>query len=522
VFPALLAGITFAGVALFAAESLADNGGVDPQADRFDRIDGYVQRQLEASNIPGAAIAIVEGNQTVHAEGFGDDGNGNTVTPDTPFWIGSNTKSFTALAVMQLVDAGQVDLDAPVQRYLPDFQVADSAASSEITVRHLLNQTSGFSRASGVKPLLAERDETLEEAVFAMRTIELNRPPGEAYEYSNLNFVVLGLLVQRVSGEPWAQYVQRHIFDPLEMRESYTSLEDAKANGLTAVHGYWFGMPVATEPPYLEGLAPTGWLYSTANDMARYVAMYLRGGTAGDGARVLSEAGVETMLAPATNITSRQLQSHEFSFQYGQGWFVGAFGAADDARWHLGNLPAFTAWMVLLPDTDQAAVVLINAGSQFEIAGANGVMSRIPIGVVNILRGEDPPGGLSIAQFFVVFDTAVLVILAVQVWSLLRVLLPPAPSIEGTRAAALALVPLLWELGLGLLLLLAFPASLGATWPQAFRQLPDLSLVVLLVALLWIATGIVRIARLAFFRTRRPAEETAMRPEAPVAPGRSA
>jgi CubicO group peptidase (beta-lactamase class C family) len=239
---------------------------------------------------------------------------------------------------MQLAEAGKIELDAPVQRYIPEFRVADAEASAQITIRHLLNQTSGLSRTDGIKPLLGDADKTLEEIVQDLRDVELNRPVGETYEYSNLNFVVLGLVVERVSGESWTDYIERHIFAPLGMSSSFTSLDDAEAGGLTATHRFAFGFPMESDVEYRPGLAPTGWLYSTAADMARYLSMYLQGGVY-NGARLLSEQGIETMLRGNTNEKTQQLQSHEFTFRYGEGWFVGSFGAAEDARWHLGNLP---------------------------------------------------------------------------------------------------------------------------------------------------------------------------------------
>src|SRR5690606_7850283 len=98
--------------------------------------------------------------------------------------------------------------------------------------------------------------------------LELNRPVGETFEYSNANFVVLGLLVQRLSGQSWQDYVEANIFGPLGMTNSYTTLRAAEANGLTATYRYWFGVPRETEGDYLDGLAPTGYLYSSASDLA--------------------------------------------------------------------------------------------------------------------------------------------------------------------------------------------------------------------------------------------------------------
>jgi CubicO group peptidase (beta-lactamase class C family) len=123
------------------------------------------------------------------------------------------TKSFTAIAVMQLVEQGQVDLDAPIQRYLPWFRVADEAASAQITVRHLLNQTSGLSRATG-NQFQASRDmraDALERQARWLSTVQLSQPVGAGFQYSNANWWPLGMLIQTVSGQPYEAYIQQHI-----------------------------------------------------------------------------------------------------------------------------------------------------------------------------------------------------------------------------------------------------------------------------------------------------------------------
>lgn len=107
-------------------------------------IDAFLQNQVSANRIPGLAVAVVQGNEIIFIKGYGEAAPGVPVTPQTQFYIGSVTKSFTALAIMQLVQEGRLELDAPVVKYLPWFQVADSEASSKITIRHLLNHTSGL------------------------------------------------------------------------------------------------------------------------------------------------------------------------------------------------------------------------------------------------------------------------------------------------------------------------------------------------------------------------------------------
>lgn len=467
--------------------------------DRFERIDDYVTGQMNDSRIPGLTLAIVDHGEVVHTRGFGNDGRGDPATADTPFWIGSNTKSITALAVMQLAEAGLVELDAPVQRYLPQFRVADETASAQITLRHLLNQTSGISRHDGLRAVLdADVRDSIADVVAGMADLELNRPVGERFEYANLNSVVLGAVIEAVTSDPWQRYVQANIFDPLEMTNTHTDQETAEEHGLTATHRYLFGFPIRTDADHYPGLAPTGYVYASANDMARYLTMYLNGGTL-DGRRLLSETGIAEMLTPATDERTFPLHSHEFTARYGAGWFIGPFGAADDARWHQGSLPHFTSWMVQLPSTEQAVVVMLNAGNQFEIGGANATWNRIPRGVVNILRDTEPPTGTGTARFFIVFDTLVVLAVVAQAWTLARVIRGRRHRTQPMRRRV---APLGWELIVAPLLLVGYPAATGGLgWRAAFDFIPDLSLIVLVVAGLAVLTGLARVLRLASTRT---------------------
>ena len=126
---------------------IANGPGTAPE---FAAIERFVEEEMAAQRIPGLALGIVKDDRIAYLRGFGEaDESGRAVTPKTPFIIGSLSKSFTALAIMQLVEAGKVELDAPVQRYLPWFRVADEKASGAITVRHLLNHTSGLSTKTG-------------------------------------------------------------------------------------------------------------------------------------------------------------------------------------------------------------------------------------------------------------------------------------------------------------------------------------------------------------------------------------
>ncbi|MEJ2710552.1 MAG: serine hydrolase [Anaerolineales bacterium] len=286
----------------------------------YDAIEAYVAGQIRRLNIPGASLAIVEGDQLVHRRGFGRARpGGEAPTPQTPFLIGSITKSFTALAVMQLVEAGKVELDAAVQRYLPWFRVADSQASAQMAVRHLLNQTSGlpyFSPSIDLADFDDSSDAT-ERQARKLSTLKLKRPVGAKFEYSNTNYNLLGLIVEAASGESYRDYIQKHIFDPLEMRHSYTTKAAAQQDGLAVGYRHWFSLPFpAPDMPVPVGSLPSGQLISCAEDLAHYLIAYLNGGRYGE-AQILSSAGIDELLR---GVAEETVFGNSIGF-YGMGWF---------------------------------------------------------------------------------------------------------------------------------------------------------------------------------------------------------
>src|SRR5437588_11949807 len=162
VLACLLALMALASTALPVAATMRSN---EPD---IASLDAYISAQMQANHIPGVALGLVHNDQIVHLRGFGQaDQSGRAVTTHTPFILASVSKSFTALATMQLVQAGKVELDAPVQRYLPWFRVADPSASAHITVRNLLNQTSGLPTSPSVEKELSygNADETLDQFI---------------------------------------------------------------------------------------------------------------------------------------------------------------------------------------------------------------------------------------------------------------------------------------------------------------------------------------------------------------------
>ena len=189
------------------------------------------------------------------------------MTPQTPFVLGSTAKSFTALAAMQLVDAGRLQLDAPARRYVPEFRLADRRAAERITVRQVLQQTTGLPQTAGGPVVRSAADGTALEAVRELGDTRPAAAPGTAFEYSNGNFILAGLIIERASGQPYGEYVQRHVFAPLGMRDSYVALDAAQRAGLATGHRYWFGFTRGHGPTFRAGIQAAGYLISSAADM---------------------------------------------------------------------------------------------------------------------------------------------------------------------------------------------------------------------------------------------------------------
>jgi CubicO group peptidase (beta-lactamase class C family) len=351
---------------------------------KIDEIGRYIEGQMRRLNIPGAALAIIEGDRIVHTRGFGRARpGGDAPTAHTLFFIGSLTKSITALAVMQLVEAGKVELDAPVQRYLPWFRVADPQASTQMTVRHLLNQTSGLPMIAGNVALadMDDRPDATERQVRALATLKIARPVGSKWEYSNLNYNVLGLIVEVASGEPYADHVRDHILVPLEMSRSYTSKAAAKQNGLARGHRHWFSLPVpAPDLPVPRGSLPSGQLISCAEDMAHYLIAHLNGGRYGD-VQILSAQGIDELHRGVAEFAYGSLGSG----RYGMGWFkVDLDGTTTYS--HGGNVPDFSAFMALVPEQKKGLVMLFNADPY----GLPMITEEVGMGMAALLAGQQP------------------------------------------------------------------------------------------------------------------------------------
>jgi CubicO group peptidase (beta-lactamase class C family) len=436
-------------------------------------VDRVIQEGMERSGMPGFAVAVVADGRTVHARGFGDAGGGRRVTPRTPFVLGSTSKSFTALAAMQLVDAGRLELDAPVRRYVPEF-----GSDDRITVRHVLQQTSGLPETAGGPIVKSAAEGSALAAVAELRDTRLASAPGKAFEYANANYILAGLVVERASGEPYPDYVRRHIFEPLGMRDSHVTLDAARRAGLAVGHRYWFGFRFAHGPTFRAGIQPAGYLISTAEDMARYLALYVNDGVGADGRRIVSRRSLETMLAPGRAGTLGPWADHAEA-RYAMGWYIGG-PWSEPAALHPGRAPDSSSLIAVFPRRRLAIVTLTNAANQLAVPGYPASIDRVERNAVDVLLGERVATGTSLKRVYLYFDLVALALLAAAAWGSVRALRPRArPRLVGALAAA----------GAGLALL-AFPAvTLG--WDAWLLWQPDVAtLLAVLGGLLLVNAGL--------------------------------
>ncbi len=242
------------------------------------KVDAYINETMRRLPIPGLAVGIVRGDQALYLHGYGTaNTNGDPVTPQTPFTLQSVTKTFTALAIHQLVDAGRINFDEPVRTYIPEFRLADQNASASITMRQLLDHTSGISRTEGEERYLQSPKLTFDEAMKKLAHFKPEYKPGEHYEYSNWNYVLLGEVIARASGEPYAEYMQKNILDPLEM--PHASFADhhtvpGSATGNLIV----FGISVPYDEKYVPALLGAANLSASAEEMTHYLIPYFNQG----------------------------------------------------------------------------------------------------------------------------------------------------------------------------------------------------------------------------------------------------
>lgn len=382
-----------------AAVCLVGSGALAQPSLDTAQLDVFVKEMMDAYDIPGVGLAVVEDGEVSYVRGYGvrDVTTGAPVTPNTQFAIGSTTKSFTALGIMLLVEEGRVDLDAPVMTYLPEFKLADPESTRTATVRHLLSHTTGLVRTDAST---FDTSVTSADIIKAAATTPLVGKPGEVFVYSNVNTIIAGEIIERITGESWEDFTRERVLKPLGMTTATLSIAELKRQDNVAVPHVFDVLSGLQTTDFLSlgADAPAGAINASAAEMARYVRFQL-----GDGAPLVSRASLVEMhksqvAAPDFNVTGiiaaqaravakrpdevppALVTEHDYGFYWSVERFLG-----EKLVQHGGNVTGLTANVTLLPESRSGVVVLANAD------GANTFMEVMRLHVAEMLLGRTSP-----------------------------------------------------------------------------------------------------------------------------------
>lgn len=329
-----------------------------------DEVVEYVESEMAELAIPGAAVAIVHDSEVAFARGFGvANPDGDPVTPETPFHIASVSKSLTALAVMQLVEAGALALDDTLGSLIPDLAAGEAGA---VTVRNLLTHSSGWTEQAGSWIDPDPGQNALEDNAQRIVNTPLGHPIG-VFEYSNANYDVLGYVVERISGDSFGDYMAQHVFGPLDMSHTFTSEDEAQTEGLATGYYPYFGIVRPLRGEFLPGRVPSGQMMSSAGDLSHSLIAHLNEGRFGD-ASLLSPAGIRLLHQPTG-------YADDPCCGYAMGLWVFPLYWADRlvedeegfSRYevpvvleHNGSGPSAASGIIMLPEQKIGVVVLLN------------------------------------------------------------------------------------------------------------------------------------------------------------------
>jgi CubicO group peptidase (beta-lactamase class C family) len=340
------------------------SAGIGPDERASAALEKYVQQALRDWEVPGAAIAVVKDDRIVYSAGFGTRTLGKDMPVDewTLFAIGSITKSFTAAAIAILADEGKLSIDDPASKYLPGLEFSEPHLTREVTVRDLLSHRSGLPRAS----LLLMNRVSPEDTVARLRFMKPAAGLRAQFHYSNQGYVALGEIIEKLSDDDWASFIEDRLFAPLGMNASTTSFDELHdAENAATPHAKIKGQLCPIPLRDLDNTAPAGAIGSNAIELAEWVKLQLAGGTK-TGREMLKASAVREMHSPQTIIpvspAAEKLYRSTHFIAYGMGWFMRDYRGRKIIE-HGGNVDGMTAQVGMLPEERLGFVMLTNMDS---------------------------------------------------------------------------------------------------------------------------------------------------------------
>ncbi len=355
---------------------------VEARDSAFDpaELDAWVAQVRERFEVPGVAVAVVQDGQVLLERGWGvrEIGKPAPVDEHTLFAIASNTKAFTAASLSMLADEGKLSLDDRVVDHLPGFRMSDPYVTGQMRIRDLLTHRSGLGLGAGDLLFWPGSDYRNEEVVRRLKDVPLKTGFRERYAYDNILYAVATRVIEEVSGQSYAQFLQQRFFDPLGMGGTRFNA-DALRPGDNVATGHAkadFTTLRPTFPLTWHNAAGAGGIYSSVHDMGRWMRAQLAGGTftdpQGNEQRLFSRERQKEMWSllspmPIAEPSVPQLAAARPDFLgYGEGWITSSY-RGEKLVWHTGGWPGMVSRVTLVPGRNLGVVVLTNqeAGGAF-------------------------------------------------------------------------------------------------------------------------------------------------------------
>jgi len=362
-----------------------------------EKIENRIAAMMAEARVPGLSLAVVKDNQIIYARGFGSRNLKENLpaTPDTLYGIGSCTKSFTALAIMQLVERGKLDVQDPVSKHLPRFKLKGKNGK-QITIHHLLTHSSGIPNL-GTAEILIRRMANLGEYFVPLSSIEdfflhineaqeeIAAEPGERFYYSNEGYTLLGMIVERASGVSYENYVQENILKPLKMDRSTFDKEKFEKDSdvmvpyiVEAKGGEIKAIPSAH--PFEKFVYAPGGLLSSVAELAHYLIANMNGGIF-ENTRIIDATLLSQMHKPYIKTGFHWFFNEEA--KYGYGWMITENFFGHKIVEHGGNTGSSSAELAFMPDQKIGVAVASNTG-------AGGLIYLTPVVIMALMLGKDP------------------------------------------------------------------------------------------------------------------------------------
>ena len=338
---------------------------LDPTTARIvENISSVIEYELQDKQIPAISIALVEGQKILWSGGFGfqDPENEIKATSNTVYKIGSVSKLFTDIAVMQLVEKGELNLDVPITEYLPDFK-PENPFGTEITLRQLMSHRSGLVREPPVGNYFDDSGTSLKETIESLYSTKIVYPPESKTKYSNAAIATVGYVLEQTQGKPFAKYLKEAVLDPIGLEVSAFEPTAATSANLAKAKMWTYDNRLFDAPTFELGMAPAGSMYSTVDELSEFVKTLLADGVTPTGNQLLSPESLEQMLTP-------QYAEEGAETGYGIGFRISDFNG-NKMIGHGGAIYGFSTQLAVLPEKKLGVVAV----SSLDVT--NSVVSKI-------------------------------------------------------------------------------------------------------------------------------------------------